>query len=79
MSSTTSASDVQDEFAYQLAAEVGQHQQAEPGEGPANGLVAAPAKLVATPQQNGENHPGEAGENGLVIVQLLDGKRNQKN
>ncbi|KKJ00776.1 hypothetical protein PROH_05860 [Prochlorothrix hollandica PCC 9006 = CALU 1027] len=79
MSSTTSVSDVQDEFAYQLAAEVRQHQQAEPGEGPANGLVAAPAELVAPPQQNGENHPGEAGKDGLVCQvlgkQIIDVQR----
>ena len=42
-------SDMQDEFAHQFAAEIGQHQQAEAGERPANGFVTTPAESVAAP------------------------------
>ncbi len=68
--STVDCLDVQDEFANQLAAEIRQDQQAEPRQRPANGLVSAPAELVATPEQHGEDHPGEAGEDGFVQQML---------
>jgi hypothetical protein len=57
---------MQNEFANQFAAKVGQHQQAETCQGQANRLVAAPAQLVPTPQQNAEYHPREARQQGFV-------------
>ena len=53
--SFTLISDVQNEFANQLAAKIGQHQQAEASQRPADRLVPAPAKLLATPQQYAEH------------------------
>src|SRR3546814_6482611 len=47
-------SDMQNVFTNQLAAELRQHQQAETGQGPANGFMAAPAQPISAPQQYAE-------------------------
>src|SRR5450830_79644 len=57
---------MQDVFANQLAAEIGQHQQAETGQGPADRFVPAPAKAVAAPQQHAEHHPRQARQQGFM-------------
>ncbi|MNJ62616.1 hypothetical protein D3C77_584640 [compost metagenome] len=63
-------SDMQDEFTHQLAPEVGKHQQAETGQGPADCLVATPTKAGAAPQQYAEDYPGQARQQGLVYQVL---------
>ncbi len=57
---------MQDVFANQLAAEIGQHQQAETGQRPADCLVPAPAEAVTAPQQYAEDDPGQARQQGFV-------------
>src|SRR5690606_21866336 len=63
---------MQDEFTNQLAAEVRQHQQAEPCQGPADGFVAPPAKLMTAPEQQAENDPGEDGQQRLMHQVLCE-------
>ncbi len=41
-------------------------EQAETNKGAANRGSAAPAQLVSSPQQGGENYPGQHGEEGFM-------------
>ena len=54
------------QFQHELAAEIGQHQDHEAGQGPGQGLLSAPAESVTTPQQGAEDQPGDDREQGLV-------------
>ena len=59
-------------FEYDFAAEVTDHEQDETSEGPARGNSAAPAELVAAPQQGGEHEPGDDRQHRLVSEVLRE-------
>ncbi len=63
---SNSYSALQHQFQNEFTAEIGQHEYREAAEGPADRYLAAPAELVAPPQQHGKNQPGGDGKEGFM-------------
>src|SRR5262249_32557274 len=58
---------LQDNFENEAAAEVGEQEGDEPGEGPAQSGAAPPAVEVASGEERREDDPGRDREHGLVV------------
>src|SRR3546814_14708669 len=67
---------MKNDFEHEPAASVGQDQESEPGQGPAQRHAAAPAADVATQQQHAEGQPRQQRDYGLVVERPdLSGKQ----
>src|SRR3546814_3911753 len=58
---------VQNDLEYEATAAIGQQQEGEAGQCPAQGHAAAPPSDVASDQQNPESHPRQQCKDGFVI------------